>query len=359
MIAPGEFRTLVALRAKQGEFMAIKAIDGVGHVRTLQPLLELEPAGMVPAKQLDEVEEVVRKLHKLGRHVIVDASNVAHLAGFGGGPAGALGELADRLSGPLDLFDEQDPIPFIPVVRSDATGHQVAMLGRLCQELGLGGALRVRTAKEDRATFERILEQVRVDSADLDLIIDLQYVPEVTSQLTDRVAATIGILAEFGPFRSLSSLSGSVPPGLTRTSTWEQPRTEELLWKSLVRGGVTGVRLGDYGVVHPGSTTRYVSKHISMKYTCPDHWLYSRERMRDSGDEARQPRTENPHASTFRIVCRRLVESGSFSGPDFSWGDHEISEAAHGRGTGLGSNRKPVAFATSHHLAYLAARTVT
>ncbi|WP_285491414.1 beta family protein [Amycolatopsis taiwanensis] len=357
VIAPGEFRTLVALRAKQGEFMAINAVDDMEHVRTLQPLLELEAAGMAPAKQLDEIEAAVRKLYKLGRHVIVDASDVVHLAGFGGGPAGALGELADRLAYPVDLLDQQEPIPFIPVIRSDTTGHQVAMVGRLCHELGLGGALRVRTAKADRATFERILEQLRVESPDLDLIIDLQYVPDVTIQLTDRVAATIGILGEFGPFRSMSVLSGSVPPALTQTSTWEQPRTEERLWESLVRGGVVEVRLGDYGVVHPLSTTAYASKHVSMKYTCPDHWLYSRERMGDSGDEARQPRTENPRASTLRIVCRHLVESDSFSGPDFSWGDHEISEAADGRGTGLGSTNKPVAFATSHHLAYLATRT--
>lgn len=56
--------------------------------------------------------------------------------------------------------------------------------------------------------------------------------------------------------------------------------------------------------------------------------------------------------------CRRhLIESDNFAGPNFSWGDREIHEAATGRSRGFGDSSKPVALATSHHLAYLAGRS--
>ncbi|MBA8823848.1 hypothetical protein FHX42_001177 [Saccharopolyspora lacisalsi] len=151
-------------------------------------------------------------------------------------------------------------------------------------------------------------------------------------------------------------MSGSIPSALDRTSTWHQPRAEEQLWQSLVRGGLADLRLGDYGVVHPLSRNGYRSKHVAVKYTCFDHWLYSRERTQDTQAETPKRSKEGPRARTFRAVCRNLVDSDGFTGPDFSWGDQEILNAAEGRGRALGATSKPVALATSHHLAYLVSR---
>jgi hypothetical protein len=151
----------------------------------------------------------------------------------------------------------------------------------------------------------------------------------------------------------MSVLSGSIPSALKQTATWQQPRFEELPWESVVQGGARYLRFGDYGVVHPLAARGFRSKHVNVKYTCPEHWLYLREPMAEQ-DEADE---ENTRAHTFRAVCQHLVDYEGFSGSAFSWGDHEIATAAHGRGHGLGSTSKPVAFATSHHLAYLATRT--
>ncbi|MFI5611836.1 hypothetical protein [Amycolatopsis sp. NPDC051903] len=107
MAQPGDFASLVALRLKMGEVMALDALDHADQVRRGQPLLQFDPEGAAPAKQFDRVEAVARKLHGLGRAVMVDASDAAVEAGFRGGPVGALGELADRLGYPADLFDSQ------------------------------------------------------------------------------------------------------------------------------------------------------------------------------------------------------------------------------------------------------------
>jgi hypothetical protein len=55
---------------------------------------------------------------------------------------------------------------------------------------------------------------------------------------------------------------GSIPRTLTRTSTWEQPRTEEVLWEQLTRNNAAEVRLGDYGTIHPIPSEGFGSKHV-------------------------------------------------------------------------------------------------
>jgi hypothetical protein len=277
---------------------------------------------------------------------MVDASDIGDPRTFAGESRGALGELTDRLSTPLDLLDSLDPVPFIPVVRSDADANQLSWVGRLCAELGAGGALRLRPSWFAALEVEPLLHQFGVDVAELDIIFDLQYVHSVTPRLVDWVTEALDSLSQAGPFRSLSLLSGSVPPALRHTAQWEEPRYEEILWRAVVHRGARAVRFGDYGVVHPLATLGFGSKHRTVKYTCAGHWLYIRHPISRAGDEAA--------ARAFKAVCRDLIDSGDFYGPDFSWGDHEISAAAADRGRGLGSNVKPVAFATSHHLAYVA-----
>jgi hypothetical protein len=165
LIVAGQFSALVALRAKQGEFTALCEWDRVKQIQLVQPLLVLEPTSS-PRNQLAKVEKTARKLHHPGRHLMIDASEVAHLPNFGGGPAGAFGELADRLDGPADLFDDY-PVPFEPVIRSNASVNELSAYRNLCEELGLGGAIRIRPAEDTRESLNGLLQQVRLDSEDL------------------------------------------------------------------------------------------------------------------------------------------------------------------------------------------------
>jgi hypothetical protein len=280
--------------------------------------------------------------------VMLDADGMPPTPGYGSGVSRAFGDLADRLAFPTDLL-QLEPVPFIPVVRSSAALDEITRIGLLGEELGAGWALRIQLGAAAPAPVETILEHLAADPADLDLVLDLTYVDKVDQQLVDAVSGALADVRQLGRFRSTSVLSGSIPKALNQTEQWEQPRLEEELWRTLVDGGTTDLRLGDYGVVHPVADNGFRrSHHISLKYSCSDHWLYLRERIVDPGQE-------NSTARTVQLVCSNLVGSGSFSGPTFSWGDHEFATAASGSGHGLGSTSKPIAFATSHHLAYLAA----
>jgi hypothetical protein len=352
MGASSGFTALVALRPKRGECQAVRNAPPDLWQR-VQPLIDFAE-GSSAATQLDHVEEIARRLAPSGRHLMVDAADVRTPSDFG--PSGPLGALVDRLTGPGDLFNETGQVPVIPVVRDDAPDDVAASLARLADETGIGMALRIRSAGEDRGAVARLIEVMAADSGELDVIIDQRYVARVRPELIELVSRLLDTVDAVGPVRSVAVLSGSVPKTLSGTTLWEQPRHEELLWREISALRGHDVRIGDYGVVHPVPGDGYRSKHVSIKYSCPAGWLFCRERIAETaspGDE------ESDRARTFRLASRRLVEDEHFAGPPFSWGDDQLALAANRRGcVCLGDTSKPVAVATSHHLAYLAARHV-
>lgn len=340
---------LIALRAKQGECEAVAHEPVDGDPLRVQPLFELVPGSPPAETQLRRVERSARKLHAAGRHIMVDASPVFRNPDFG--RLGPLGELVDRLSGPSDLLDDDYPTPFTPVVCEAAGSDDVVAVGRICHEIGIGAALRLRPPF-NTSVVEHAIELLRLPEQLLDVIIDVEYIENIDERLATETVASFDQVGRLGHFRSMALLGGSVPPTLENTNMWQQPRREEELWKAVRSATRKEIRLGDYGVTHPFQGTSYRSNHVSLKYASGRSWTFCRERM-SNNDQATISMDENSRAHTLRRVCQKLVNTEHFTGAGFSWGDHELSEAARGRGDGLGSTSKPVAYATSHHLAYL------
>jgi hypothetical protein len=353
MGAFSDYTALIALRMKRGEYQAVQNAPSELW-QWVQPLIDLDDRSGA-ATQLARVEATARHLAQSGRHLMVDMSEVHTPSNFG--PAGPLGALVDRLADPVDLFDDNYPVPVIPVVRDDASDTAAANVARLSEETGTGIALRIRTAGIDPVAVARLIETMMVESTDLDIIVDQQYINQVRPEVTELVLGVLDTINEIGTVRSIAVLSGSVPHSLGQTSLWEQPRYEELLWHEISERSGQPVRIGDYGVVHPIPAEGYRSNHVSVKYSCRTGWLFCRERI--AGATNPDTDAENGRARTFRLVSRRLVDDEHFAGARFSWGDDQLALAAHGGvGSGLGSTSKPVAVATSHHLAYLAAQHV-
>lgn len=344
----GGHTALIALRAKSGECAAIR--QGSPQLwRRVQPLIDLDDGNA--ATQLDRVEAIAQQLGPHGRHLMIDVGNVRTPSNFG--PTGPLAAIVDRLEMPATLFDS--PVPIIPVVRDDASEVDAANIARLSGETGVGLALRIRATGTGAATaVAHLVETMKVDTTELDVIIDRRYVDRVRPELTELVLQLVDTIRTLGPTRSVALLSGSVPKTFNRTSWWEQPRYEELLWQEISVRSSQRIRLGDYGVVHPVPTTGFRSNHVNVKYSCDAGWFFGREPLDGAADP--DDDAESGRARTFRRVSRHLVDNEHFAGSPFSWGDDQFVLAANGHGTGLGSTSKPVAFATSHHLAYLAAR---
>jgi hypothetical protein len=338
MEPPASSRALVALRAKRGEFTALEALH---DDLAVQPLLMLDavPEGKVE-RLLNRVEKAVRQLWDLGRSLMIDATAVSP------GPGAVLERLNQRLEPVAALFMEDAPVPFIPVVHAGADLALLTRVSQLSGEIGHGCAVRIDVRATSADAFLHLLERLASDPARVDLVLDAGYVAGPDQQLVDRMLALLDGLPDYREYRSVTVLSGSVPKQLEQIHRWEQPRFEEMLWQTVKASTSDSVRFGDYGAVHPAPTAPWPSKHINLKYTCADHWLYFREPLREPDDE-------NARASALRLVSAELLNSGSFSGSGYSWGDDRFAEAADGRGAGLGGTSVPVAFATSHHLAYL------
>jgi hypothetical protein len=351
MVATSRYTALIAMRVKRGECEAVQ--NGTPELwQRVQPLIDLDDRSSA-ATQLARVEEIARRLARFDRHLMVDVSDVHTPSNFG--PAGPLGALVDRLADQADLFDDTSPVPVIPVIRDNASDAVATSVARLADETGIGMALRIHAAGTNPAAVAHLVRTMMVDSRDLDVIIDQRYVDRVRPELTELVLRVLDTVNAIGPVRSVALLSGSVPKTLDRTSLWEQPRYEELLWREISTRSDQQLQVGDYGVVHPIPGEGFRSKHVSIKYSSGTAWLFCRERMVDAThlDDS----VENGRARTFRLASRRLVDDEHFAGPLFSWGDDQLVLAAHGSGgSGLGSTSKPVAVATSHHLAYLAAQ---
>ncbi|GAA3102578.1 hypothetical protein JOF29_003406 [Kribbella aluminosa] len=334
------FRTLVALRAKRGEFTALEALRAD---QAVQPLLMLDsvPEDKVE-RLLNGVEKAVRGLWTLGRSAMIDTTRLTSTPGAGA----VLERLNHRLQPTAALFMEDEAVPFVPVVHTGADPALLTRVGQLSGEMGQGCAVRVDVRRTAPEALGRFVERLAFDPTRVDLVLDAGYVAGPGQRLVDVVLVLLDSVPASREYRSITVLSGSVPQELEQIHHWEQPRFEEVLWHTVRTATSDRIRFGDYGAVHPAPGEPWRSNHINLKYTCTDHWLYLRERLREAdGDNAR--------ASTLRLVSGELVNSGSFSGADYSWGDDRLAEAADGGGHGLGGTSVPVAFATSHHLAYL------
>ncbi|MFI5611837.1 hypothetical protein [Amycolatopsis sp. NPDC051903] len=200
-------------------------------------------------------------------------------------------------------------------MRGDAGDSDTARLGALCREPGSGGALRISGRMPGSRAVDHLLEVLGVDTHDLDVIVDLRYVANLSSELIDAVASLLGAMAALGHFRSTSLLAGSIPRFFSQIALWESPRIEEQMWERLVRAGAAELLFGDYGVVHPEPGRGFLSKHAAMKYTCPGHWLYAREPVPAQDEGARGAEPGKPLARAFRVVCQDVVSSGAFPVP--------------------------------------------
>ncbi|KMS90367.1 hypothetical protein ACZ91_15390 [Streptomyces regensis] len=316
------------------------------HIHRVQPMMILDQASTAES-QLSCAVRSAQHLHCHGRALAVDATDTEP-SEFA--PQGPLGALIDRLEAESDLFGS---LPILPVVRHGATVQMAASIGRLGSETGTGVAVRLRPSAHLAVELARLLAAVRTPPSSTDIVLDLGFVESATTHTTDRVVSSVEAVKTTAEFRSLVLLSGSVPAQLDRRGAWRQDRHEEQLWHAATTQH-TDVLFGDYGVVHPAPGQGWRARHVSVKYSCRAGWWYGRRPI-PSPDDAESPSVDGPpRARAFRNVCRDLTDDAVFAGPDFSWGDHALSVAADGGAKGLGDSSKPIAFATSHHLAYLA-----
>ncbi|MCY3646742.1 MAG: beta family protein [Chloroflexi bacterium] len=263
----------------------------------------------------------------------------------------------DTRAGPRLLVDvvygaaRRKGLCFTPVMLASDAGNPVGTAAIQASRDGQGLAIRIDTIEVGGsaghpATLSKAVEATGLTAADIDLIIDAGFIGDYEDGDLELVADVVQELGELDKWRNLVTVATSIPKTLTAIregTTGPLPRREWALWCKLVRRGGRVPTFGDYAIQHPIPPEEGgPGMRTNIRYTLGECTLVARGRQLTQTGPAE-----------YKILSSRIVGSGSFKGPQFSWGDDVIAGCAEGR-IPPGTQHMWRGAGTSHHLALVA-----
>lgn len=253
-----------------------------------------------------------------------------------------------------------DGVKAVPVVGYDRWEDQEYRLA-LKSILGIhAGKFCIRL---ERFAFDDVGDPEHFHERLLDIINFLEISPNrchVILDLEDISAkALVNILGDFDSlfsqivgygFSSYSIAGCSLPNSIDKVIKSQDTcgtvkRLEMLLWKNVRKQYPTSdIYFGDYGVRGPSTAEAgYGNTNAKIRYTVNDEFFIVR------GHVIRKPIGGFQHC----LLAQKLIDSGNYLYPEFSWGDGEIQRCANEEiGGGAAAWIK---IDSSHHLAYIVA----
>lgn len=351
------------LRAKQGEFGAVKALaDDVKPF--VHPLFELTPPSIRTrtTRNQDGRRTKTRSPKELGAH-LTDLANAIADASVG------LTEVwvDDQVARPplvpaagkhplAHFFSALDtpPCPVVPVVGlhrdsayTKAAYEQADKVGRLVIRVKPGELADSRAA--DRS-LRRVLTEAGLKRSQAHLVLDIDpFSPGHVDLVLIGVAAVLVNVPHPEEWTTFTVTTTALPDKtfdrVDNDSEVSFERACWSMWKSLQ--STKAPRLpgfGDYGIDNPETDLDqpFFNTPIPMiRYTTPDHWVFFRGTGKSNG--AAKRKTDWPE------LAARLIASGHFRGRDFSAGDEFIQECADGAPKHSGGTQWRLA-GVNHHI---------
>ncbi len=242
----------------------------------------------------------------------------------------------------------------IPVISADASNDELRRVRLLIEHKERDIAIRIRRSGQPAEELdERIRSVMRLTGAApgrVHAVVDAEFVETVRAHDVAAVtSAAVTVSNLLGP-EAITLLAGSIPAIRTNYATILRDRPEVTLWEEVRQSGAEGINYGDYGVTHPkppqsGGNARTPSPYLC--YTVPRRTVILR-RKKEKDDAA---------AELFADLAEELVKRNDFAGPDYSWGDRELTRCQLTGKQSAGSVPRWVAMATSHHLEHVSRRT--
>lgn len=347
-----ETKYVPILKGRDGEYGALQTISP--SVRNaLTPLLELPPIPWdfeadQPARSIDvHLKRVGPKIERAwggDREIFVDLIWISETERMAGGEHPVdyvFSALRDR---------NVSAVPVIGLLRGD---DYLATCRSVIARDSRGVCLRIQ--REDVVDFPdisarigEVMNLVGLSPRNIDLLLDLRSLTPAERDIDALgVCKLLRLLPSLNDWRSLTTAATSFPEnliGIPPSDSTFIERKEWQLWidTSTIRRNEGRVPLfGDYAISHPEPAEvdpRIMRPSASVRYTSDGAWLVFKGRnLRDHGYKQ------------FRNVCRELVRTPQYAGPEFSWGDRYIADcAAEQVGTGNLTTWRKVG--TSHHL---------
>lgn len=355
---------LPLLLAKQGEREAVRVMSE--RVRAaVRPMFVVPPRRLEWKGKIGDPPEYARTL---GDHLVKVARGVVNAWGPASAFCDTLFVDADEDAGearaaPICQMVDRAGLAgtmLIPTTGPDRSSaardavRSVAALDRrgACLRLPLESV--VRLVYSDAAEVHELLAGLRLEPHEVDLILD---VGAITSEFRVPLAFLRGALQRLphaGSWRSVAVAGGSFPSSLAaypRDELTRLPRWEWAMYLAL-RGEIG--QLGwvpdyaDYGIAHPdppeARDPKTMRTSANLRYSYDSTWLIAKGRtIREAGN------------TQARGLAQKIIDSGNWAGPTFSWGDVWLTECARGL-DGPGNQTTWRTVGTSHHLAMVTAQ---
>ena len=242
----------------------------------------------------------------------------------------------------------------VPVVSIDASDDELRRVRLLVDHKKRDIVVRIRRPVTPAQVLidqvRRITQLTAPADGRVHAVLDIGFVEVVRTEHVNAVTRSVEILADLLGPGSTTVLVGSIPKNRTNYGTIERARAEVTLWNEVHRSNANDIGYGDYGVTHPKPPTSGENARNPYPYLCytvPRKTVVLRRKL-EAGDAP---------AEMFTDLVEELVERNDFAGPDYSWGDRELTRCRRKGGRTAGSVTKWVAMATSHHLEHVSRGT--
>lgn len=197
--------------------------------------------------------------------------------------------------------------------------------------------------------FDDITSSMDIDSSQCSVLLDFDDTAKTSIiEMQENAQRAIDLLNDYRfSFISIAgcSVSSDINNMVPKTNTdGIVIRKEFKVWKAIRKfnSNISFV-FGDYGVANPQVGDNIIAPDANgkIRYTIEDSYFVVRGYSRRKGEKGSQ----------MHGLCRRLMSSGYYMGPDFSWGDSKIKECAQEKFTGNPMNW--ISIDTSHHMTYV------
>jgi len=239
----------------------------------------------------------------------------------------------------------------VPVMGPEADAETKKAISEVLQSGDEGLTIRIplETAATDvDSVLPRLADELGIARDQTDVIVDLG-VPnfQPLDGFFQLIMGTIRALPVIDEWRSMTILGSSMIATMAEVKKGVSilTRHEWVLFKKLNKAlkekGIRQFSYGDYGTRHPqilNIDMRVVKPAASIRYSAGDEWYISK------GTNVR----DNKYGQ-YREMCKALVQSSFYDGPNFSSGDEFIYNCASGEGS-TGNLSSWVEVGTSHHI---------
>jgi hypothetical protein len=246
----------------------------------------------------------------------------------------------------LQRCEELD-LNFIPVLRLSSTAASRSLFRQYSSE-ERGFCIRLPMVNvfdpiQASEALESLMADLSVQPKSVDIVMDLGYIKARPGFDNSDLQKSINQIPWIHEWRSLILVGTVVPQtlaGFDEDQITPIPRQEWRIWTDLQELTLPRIpTFGDYGIQHPERPSGVATQvRASIRYSTADTLIIARGH------------SLIPYGrGQYHDICENLVKMQQYRGPDFSWGDNQISLCADGLQR-PGSLSMWRAVGTSHHI---------